>query len=186
MYHNGRVPLVRSVSYKHWHFINQPSDARIEVFLYKMTCCTNVLQVTFINGKHFLRFHTGIEIRVGVGRTIKWEHEPAQRVFPRYFACLQTSTSVSITYRNTGGNVFYIFYKITRRKLKRGNKPSLSNCVNSPYCSWWRMRWRRPFYDSNAIIEILNTAFSQSNLAFCKCYLINIKYLIDFVTWYCV
>ena len=33
--------------------------------------------------------------------------------------------SVSIIYGNTGGNVFYFFYKVTRKKLKRGNQRSL-------------------------------------------------------------
>ena len=41
-------------------------------------------------------------------------------IFPRNFEFSQTSTSVSITYGDTGGgNVFYFFYKITRRKLKK-------------------------------------------------------------------
>ena len=56
--------------------------------------------------------------------------------FKRNFEFSQTSTSVSITYGNTGENVFYFFYKITRRKLKRGNS-LLYRSVNSPYCSWW-------------------------------------------------
>ena len=30
--------------------------------------------------------------------------------------------SVSITYGNTGKNIFYFFYKIRRRKIKRGNR----------------------------------------------------------------
>ena len=42
---------------------------------------------------------------------------------------------------NTGKNVFYLFYEITRRKLKHGNS-LLYRSVNSRYCSWWRMRWR--------------------------------------------
>ena len=53
----------------------------------------------------------------------------------RYFEFSQTSTSVSITYGNI--NV----YKITRRKLKRGNS-LLYRGGNSPYRSRWRMRWR--------------------------------------------
>ena len=41
------------------------------------------------------------------------EHESAGRVLPREFS--QTSTSVSITYGNTGNIIFCFFYKITRR-----------------------------------------------------------------------
>ena len=47
--------------------------------------------------------------------------EPVGRAFPRYLEFSQTSTRVSITYGNTGKNVFYFFYKMTRRKIKRGN-----------------------------------------------------------------
>ena len=36
-------------------------------------------------------------------------------------------------------NVFYFFYKITRRKLENS---LLYQSVNSPYYSRWRMRWR--------------------------------------------
>ena len=91
------------------------------------------------NRKHFPCFHTVIETRVEVweNEKLKWEHEPVGRVFPRYFEFSQTSTSVSITYENTGKHVFYFFHKIIRRKLKRGN--SLYRSVNSPYCSLWRM-----------------------------------------------
>ena len=88
------------------------------------------------NRKHFPCFHTVIETRVEVweNEKLKWEHEPVGRVFPRNFEFSQTSTSVSITYGNTGKNVFYFVYKITRRKLKRGNS-LLYQRVNSPYCS---------------------------------------------------
>ena len=43
-----------------------------------------------------------------------------------------------------GKNVFYIFYKISRRKLKREN--SLYQNVNFAYRSRWRMRWRIIFH----------------------------------------
>ena len=52
------------------------------------------------------------------------EREIEGRVFPLdcfHFEFSQTSTSYSITYGNTGGNVFYIFHRITRRKRKRRN-----------------------------------------------------------------
>ena len=60
-----------------------------------------------------------MEARVEVweNEKLKWEHEPAGRVFPRNFEFSQTSTSVSITRGNTrgggggGGDVFYAFYK---------------------------------------------------------------------------
>ena len=48
-------------------------------------------------------------------------------------------TSVSITYGNTGINVFYFFYKITRSILKRGSS-FLHESGNSLHCSRWRMR----------------------------------------------
>ena len=57
------------------------------------------------------------------------------RVFPRYFEFSQTPTSVSITYGNTGGNVFYFFCKISRKKLKCGNSLLYQN-LNSPRSNW--------------------------------------------------
>ena len=42
----------------------------------------------------------------------------------------------SITYANKGEMFnFYFFYKITSRKIKRGNSRLLYQSVNSPYCS---------------------------------------------------
>ena len=38
-----------------------------------------------------------------------------------------------------GGSVFYFFYKITRRKLKRRNSLLFYQSANSPYCSRWRI-----------------------------------------------
>ena len=46
-----------------------------------------------------------------------------------------------------GKKCFLLFYKITRRKLKRGN--SLYQSVNSPY----RSRWREPFHVFHTVIE---------------------------------
>ena len=66
------------------------------------------------NRHHFPCFHTVIETRVEV-------RKPAGRVFSRYFEFSQTSTSVSITYGTRKKNVFYFFYRLTRRKLKREN-----------------------------------------------------------------
>ena len=43
---------------------------------------------------------------------LKWEHEPVGQVFPRNFEFSQISTSVPITYGNTGKNVFFVL--ITR------------------------------------------------------------------------
>ena len=56
------------------------------------------------NRKHFLCFHTVIETRVKVweDEKLKSEHEPVGREFPRNLKFFQTSTSVSITYENTG------------------------------------------------------------------------------------
>ena len=106
-----------------------------------------------------------------------WEREIEVRVFPScYFEFSQASTSVliSITYGNTE-NCFYFFYKITRRKLKRGNS-LLYQSVNSQYCSWWRMRWRIMAWTVPSFpYSYRNTAFSQSKLSFSKCYFINNK-----------
>ena len=60
----------------------------------------------------------GILFRVLI-QSQKLEWKPAGRVFSRTFS--QTFTSVSITYGTRKENVFYFFYKLTRRKLKRGN-----------------------------------------------------------------
>ena len=86
-------------------------------------------------------FHTVIETRVEVweNEKLKWEDEPAGRVFPRYFEFSQTSTSVSITYGNTEKTVFYFFYKITRRKLvtaSNATKPNFSQ-KNNAYSSFF-------------------------------------------------
>ena len=57
-------------------------------------------------------------------------------------------------------------YKITRRKLKRGNS-LLSQSVNSPFCARWRMRWRTMAWIFPCIpYSYRNTAFSQSKLHF--------------------
>ena len=100
-----------------------------------------------------------------------WEREIEVRVFPScYFEFSQASTSVliSITYGNTE-NCFYFFYKITRRKLKRGNS-LLYQSVNSQYCSWWRMRWRIMAWTVPSFpYSYRNTAFNQSKLLFSKC-----------------
>ena len=54
------------------------------------------------NRKHFPCFHTVTETLVEVweNEKLKWEHESARQVFPRYFEFSQTSTSVS-----THGNI---------------------------------------------------------------------------------
>ena len=120
------------------------------------------------NRKYFPCFPTVIETRVEVweNEKLKWEREPVERVFPRNFEVPQTSTSVFITYGNTGKNVFNFFYKITRRKLKRGNS-LLYQSVNSPYRSRWRMRWRmwwrEPFHVFHTVIETRLLA-NQSSL----------------------
>ena len=96
----------------------------------------------------------------------------------------QTSTSVSITYGNTGKNVFDFFYKITRRKLKRGSS-LLYQSVNSPYCSWWRMRWRIMAWTFPCFpYSYRNTAFNQSKLTFSKCYFI-IQFSKNVLVYYC-
>ena len=129
------------------------------------------------NRKHFPCFHTVIAIQVEVweNEKLKWEHEHILwLVFPRNFEFSQTSTSVSITYGNMGKNVFYFFYKITRRKLKRGDS-LLYWSVNSPYCLWWRMRWHIMVWTFPCFpYSFRNTAFNQSKLTFSKCYFINI------------
>ena len=66
------------------------------------------------------------------------------RVFPNFHECFYNVW-------NMERNVFYFFHKITRRKLKRGN--SLYQSVNSPYRSWWRMRWREPFHVFHTVTE---------------------------------
>ena len=109
-------------------------------------------------------FHTVIETRVKVWENVKlkWEHEPVGQVFPRNFEFSQTCTSVSITYGNTGKDVFYFFYKITRVES-----------LNYPYCSWWRMWWRIMAWTFPCFpYRYRNTAFSQSKLTFSKCYFI--------------
>ena len=83
------------------------------------------------NRKHFPCFHTVIGTLVEV-----WENGKLK--FPRNFEFFQTSTCVSITYGNTGENIFYFIYKITRRKLKRGNSLLYRSVNSPPYCSWWR------------------------------------------------
>ena len=59
------------------------------------------------------------------------EHEPIGRMFSHNFGLSQTFMSVPITYRNTGKYVFYFFYEIARRKLKRRNI-LFCQSVNSP------------------------------------------------------
>ena len=103
---------------------------------------------------------------------LKWEHEPRSanvstqfRVFPNFHECFYNVW-------NMGKNVFYFFYKITRRKLKRGSS-LLYRSVNSPYCSWWRMRWRIMAWTFPCFpYSYRNTAFNQSKVAFSKCYFI--------------
>ena len=74
-----------------------------------------------------------------------------------------------------GGNVFYFFYKITRRKLKRENS-FLYQSINAPipfmmaYAMTYNgviFPWFPPSYS--------NTTFSQSKLTFLKCYFIKVK-----------
>ena len=107
------------------------------------------------------------ELRNEIERRVEvWENEKLQF---EHFEFSQTFTSVSITYGNTEKNVFYFFYKITRRKLRRGNS-FLYQSVNSPYRSRWRiMGWTFPCFP----YSYRNTAFSQSKLAFSKCYFIK-------------
>ena len=57
-----------------------------------------------------------------------WSVPTLFRVLPNFHKCFY------ITYGNTGKKVFYFFYKITRRKLKRGDS-LLYQSVNSPYRS---------------------------------------------------
>ena len=131
------------------------------------------------NRKHFSCFRIVFETRVEVweNEKLKWEYELIRRMFPRNFDFFQTSTSVSITYGNTGGGergkCFCFSYKITRRRLKRGNS-LLYRSVNSPYCSWWRMRWRIMAWTFLCFTySYRNTAFNQSKLTFSKCYFIK-------------
>ena len=62
---------------------------------------------------YFQCFDTVIDKKVEVleNEKLKWEHESTRRVF-------RVLTSVSITYGNRSTNVFYFFYKITRKKLE--------------------------------------------------------------------
>ena len=126
------------------------------------------------NREHFQSFHTVIETQMEVweNEKLKWEHEPRSanvstqfRVFPNFHECFYNVW-------NMGKNVFYFFYKITRRKLKRGNS-LLYQSVNSPYCSWWRMRWRD--LSMFSIPSYGNMAFSQWKLPLLKCYFIIIN-----------
>ena len=66
------------------------------------TCLTTYVELR--SRKHFPCFHTVIETRVEVweNEKLKWEHEHAGRVFPRYFEFSQTSTSISITVSKHG------------------------------------------------------------------------------------
>ena len=61
------------------------------------------------------------EISVGIRGSVSTQF----RVLPNFHECFY------ITYGNTGKDDFYFFYKITRRKLKRGNS-LLYQRVNSP------------------------------------------------------
>ena len=123
------------------------------------------------NGKHFPCFHTVIETRVEVseneqlkctGRRVRRASVSTQfRVLPNFHEC----------FYNVWGTLemFSIsVYKITCRKLKRGNS-LLYRSVNSPF--WWRiMAWTFPCFS----YSYRNMAFNQSKLAFSKCYFINI------------
>ena len=109
------------------------------------------------NGKHFPCFHcyslrntSGSlgerEIEVGT-RTRRASVSTQFRVLPNFHECFYNVWE-------HGENVFYFFYKITRRKLKRGNS-LLYRSVNYPYCSWYRMRWRESFHVFDTVIETL-------------------------------
>ena len=102
---------------------------------------------------------------------MKWEHEPRKASFSTQFWVLPNFHACFYNVMGTrGGNIFYFFYKITRRNPKRGNS-LLYQSVNSPYHSRWRMRWRIIAW----LLHVFHTviAFSQSNLTFSKCYFIN-------------
>ena len=96
---------------------------------------STIIMLYLRNRKHFPCFHTVIETRVEV-----WKNELlVERVFPRNFESSQTSTCFHDVWEEK--NVFYFFYQITLRKLKRANSVFYQS-VNSPYRSRWRMRWR--------------------------------------------
>ena len=84
-----------------------------------------ILYLHLRNRKHFPRFHTVIETRVEVweNEKLKWEREPVMRVFQ--FHAISSFPKLPRVFLQ--GNIYiYIFYKITRRKLKCGNAPFLS------------------------------------------------------------
>ena len=119
------------------------------------------------NGKHFPCFHTVIETRLGE-REIEVGTRAGRVSVSTQFRVLSNFHECNITVWEHGGNVFYFFYKITRRKLKRGNS-LLYQSVNSPYRSRWRiMAWTFPCFP----YSYRNTAFNQSKLTFSKCYFI--------------
>ena len=95
------------------------------------------------NRKHSPCFYTVIETRVEVweNEKLKWEHESRTASASTLFRVLQNFDECLYNAWEHGENVFYFFYKVTSRKLKRGNS-ILYHSVNSPYCSWWRMQWR--------------------------------------------
>ena len=100
-----------------------------------------------------------IETRVEVweNEKLQWEYERSSgRVFqPR---CFEFS------------HVFYFFYKIIRRKLKRGNS-LLCQSVNSLslFMLGYAMAWTFPCFP----YSYRNATFSRSKLTFSKCYFIN-------------
>ena len=124
------------------------------------------------NRKHFLCFHRVIETQVEVWKNekLQWEHIEACRasvstlfrVLPNFLKCFYNVCE----HRK---NIFYFFYKITRRKLKHRNS-RLYRSVNSLYCSRWRIWWHIMVWTFP--YSYRNTAFSQSKLTFSKCYFI--------------
>ena len=84
------------------------------------------------------------------------------RVLPNFHECFYNVWE-------HGKNVFYFSYKITRRKLNRGNS-FLCQSVHSPYCWRWRiMAWTFPCFP----YSLRNTAFSQLKLTISTCYFTN-------------
>ena len=68
------------------------------------------------NGKHFPCFHTVIETRLGE-REIEVGTRAGRVSVSTQFRVLSNFHECNITVWEHGGNVFYFFYKITRRKL---------------------------------------------------------------------
>ena len=65
-----------------------------------------------------------------------------------------------------GENVFYFFYKITGRKLQRGNS-LIYQSVNSTYMLAYAMA-----YNSTRDLSMFSIFISQSKFTFVKCYFI--------------